>query len=49
MKLRLKVELDNVQRKVTEAKKKQLEAEEALKKSQRTVQRLADGVGLDLL
>merc|ERR1719305_1292555 len=40
MKLRLKVELDNVQRKVTEAKKKQLEAEEALKKSQRTVQRL---------
>merc|ERR1711887_240577 len=42
MKLRLKVELDNVQRKVTEAKKKQMAAEEALKKSQRTVQRLEE-------
>merc|ERR1719487_1932123 len=36
MKLRLKVELDNVQRKVTEAKKKQLQAEEAVKKCIRT-------------
>merc|ERR550514_1515256 len=42
MKLRLKVELDNVQRKVTEAKKKQLEAEEALKKAERTIQRLEE-------
>merc|ERR1719174_597717 len=42
MKLRLKVELDNVQRKVDDAKKKQFEAEEALKKSQRTVQRLEE-------
>merc|ERR1719454_2722705 len=40
MKLRLKVELDNVQRKVTEAKKKQLEAEESLKKATRTIKRL---------
>merc|ERR1711988_688018 len=42
MKLRLKVELDNVQRKVTEAKKKQLEAEEALKKAEREIQRLEE-------
>merc|ERR1711968_103314 len=42
MKLRLKVELDNVQRKVTEAKKKQLEAEESLKKAERTIQRLEE-------
>merc|ERR1711959_307164 len=42
MKLRLKVELDNVQRKVSSAKKKQLQAEEAVKKSQRTVQRLEE-------
>merc|ERR1712230_78842 len=42
MKLRLKVELDNVQRKVTEAKKKQLESEEALKKAERTIQRLEE-------
>merc|ERR1719261_286954 len=34
MKLRLKVELDNVQRKVDDAKKKQLEAEEGLKKAE---------------
>merc|ERR1712054_585021 len=40
MKLRLKVELDNVQRKVSSAKKKQLQAEEALKKAQRTIKRL---------
>merc|ERR1712159_320253 len=42
MKLRLKVELDNVQRKVTEAQKKQLSAEEALKKAERTIQRLEE-------
>jgi hypothetical protein len=42
MKLRLKVELDNVQRKVSAAKKKQLQAEEALKKAQRTIKRLED-------
>merc|ERR1712054_297078 len=42
MKLRLKVELDNVQRKVSAAKKKQLQAEEALKKAQRTIKRLGD-------
>merc|ERR1711998_60738 len=42
MKLRLKVELDNVQNKVTEAKKKQLEAEEALKKAERTISRLEE-------
>merc|ERR1719486_1544530 len=40
MKLRLKVELDNVQRKVSAAKKKQLQAEEALKKATRTIKRL---------
>merc|ERR1719271_2377527 len=40
MKLRLKVELDNVQRKVSAAKKKQLRAEEALKKATRTIKRL---------
>merc|ERR1711881_721928 len=34
MKLRLKVELDNVQNKVTEAKKKQMAAEEGLKKAE---------------
>merc|ERR1711966_597516 len=42
MKLRLKVELDNVQRKVSAAKKKQLQAEEALKKATRTIKRLED-------
>merc|ERR1740133_120156 len=42
MKLRLKVELDNVQRKVTEAKKEQLSAEEALKKAERTITRLEE-------
>merc|ERR1711988_1268680 len=42
MKLRLKVELDNVQRKVTEAQKKQLTAEEALKKAEREIQRLEE-------
>merc|ERR1712159_400844 len=42
MKLRLKVELDNVQRKVTEAQKKQLSAEEALKKAEREIQRLEE-------
>jgi len=42
MKLRLKVELDNVQRKVTEAKKAQLASEEALKKAERTIQRLEE-------
>merc|ERR1712093_811041 len=40
MKLRLKVELDNVQKKVSAAKKKQLQAEEALKKATRTIKRL---------
>merc|ERR1711981_752577 len=40
MKLRLKVELDNVQKKVSAAKKKQLKAEEALKKATRTIKRL---------
>merc|ERR1712147_75232 len=40
MKLRLKVELDNVQRKVSSAKKKQLQAEEAVKKATRTIKRL---------
>merc|ERR1711959_223224 len=40
MKLRLKVELDNVQRKVQGAKKKQLQAEEAVKKATRTIKRL---------
>merc|ERR1712036_26209 len=40
MKLRLKVELDNVQRKVSAAKKKQLQAEEAVKKATRTIKRL---------
>merc|ERR1711968_406613 len=40
MKLRLKVELDNVQRKVQTAKKKQLQAEEAVKKATRTIKRL---------
>merc|ERR1711977_28008 len=40
MKLRLKVELENVQRKVTAAQKKQLKAEEALKKATRTIKRL---------
>merc|ERR1711959_877500 len=40
MKLRLKVELANVQRKVTGAKKAQLRAEEALKKATRTIKRL---------
>merc|ERR1719352_665167 len=40
MKLRLKVELDYVQRKVSAAKKKQLQAEEALKKATRTIKRL---------
>merc|ERR1712036_127610 len=42
MKLRLKVELDNVQRKVSDAKKKQLEAEEGLKKAERTIARLEE-------
>merc|ERR1711981_1348165 len=42
MKLRLKVELDNVQRKVTDAKKKQMEAEEGLKKAERTIARLEE-------
>merc|ERR1711959_686839 len=40
MKLRLKVALDNVQKKVSAAKKKQLQAEEALKKATRTIKRL---------
>merc|ERR1711937_698912 len=40
MKLRLKVELDNVQRKVSDAKKKQMAAEEGLKKAERTIARL---------
>merc|ERR1711871_603354 len=40
MKLRLKVELDNVQHKVSSAKKKQLQAEEAVKKATRTIKRL---------
>merc|ERR1711966_401393 len=40
MKLRLKVELDNVQRKVSAAKKAQLRAEEALKKAQRQIKQL---------
>merc|ERR1711970_479796 len=42
MKLRLKVELDNVQRKVDDAKKKQMEAEEGLKKAERTITRLEE-------
>merc|ERR1711970_1086457 len=42
MKLRLKVELDNVQNKVTEAKKKQMAAEEGLKKAERTIARLEE-------
>merc|ERR1719238_154077 len=42
MKLRLKVELDNVQRKVDDAKKKQLEAEEGLKKAERNIKRLEE-------
>merc|ERR1712093_127982 len=42
MKLRLKVELDNVQRKVADAKKKQMEAEEGLKKAERTIARLEE-------
>merc|ERR1712093_457000 len=42
MKLRLKVELDNVQRKVSDAKKRQLEAEEGLKKAERTIARLEE-------
>merc|ERR1711881_112337 len=42
MKLRLKVELDNVQNKVTEAKKKQMAAEEGLKKAERTITRLEE-------
>merc|ERR1712230_41418 len=42
MKLRLKVELDNVQRKVDDAKKKQLAAEEGLKKAERTIARLEE-------
>jgi len=42
MKLSMKVELDNVQKDVTDAKKKQLEAEEALKKAQRTIQSLEE-------
>merc|ERR1719174_2596152 len=42
MKLRLKVELDNVQRKVDDAKKKQMEAEESLKKAERTITRLEE-------
>merc|ERR1711959_389066 len=40
MKLRLKVELANVQRKVTGAKKAQLRAEESLKKAQREIKNL---------
>merc|ERR1711937_196035 len=42
MKLRLKVELDNVQRKVSDAKKKQMAAEEGLKKAERTIARLEE-------
>merc|ERR1711970_1035079 len=42
MKLRLKVELDNVQRKVDDAKKKQMEAEEGLKKAERNIKRLEE-------
>merc|ERR1712100_878257 len=42
IKLRLKVELDNVQNKVTEAKKKQMAAEEGLKKAERTIARLEE-------
>merc|ERR1711970_1716114 len=42
MKLRLKVELDNVQRKIDDAKKKQLEAEEGLKKAERNIKRLEE-------
>merc|ERR1712159_808947 len=47
MKLRLKVELDNVQRKVDDAKKKQLEAEEGLKKAERNIKRLEEKMKRD--